>query len=71
MKDYFESVIRPALERMERTMGITHIQIQYVPSVATITLREHCRHLEVQYGECANPDCRLVIEEFGPEEYDE
>lgn len=63
MKDYFNEVIKPALERMETAMGITHIQVSYLPSLATITVREHCRHLEVIGGECANPDCRIVIEE--------
>jgi len=71
MNDYFNEVIRPAVERMERLMGIKHIQVQVVPSVATISVREHCRHLEVIGGECTNPNCRIAIEEFGPEEYDD
>jgi hypothetical protein len=71
MKRYFNEVIKPAVERLEQLMGMQHIQVSYIPSVAAITVREHCRHLEVQAGECANPECRLVIEEFDPREYDD
>jgi hypothetical protein len=71
VKDYFNEVIKPAVERMRTSMGTRTIAVEYVPSVTVITLREHCRHLEVQYGECTNPACRIAIEDFGPEEYND